>query len=107
MEKQKLNTTLVYVLAIIAFPCCCCAGLGIIPAAIAYFIANGKLKEAMENPEEYENIQAMNTAKIVTIIAIVINLIYLAFTIYRIATVGWDELMEQSRLQMEQYGWEQ
>jgi len=107
MEKQKLNTTLVYVLAIIAFPCCCCAGLGIIPAAIAYFIATGKIKEASENPEEYENIPAMNTARTVAIIAVVINVVYLAFTIYRIVTVGWDELLEQSRIQMEQYGWEQ
>lgn len=107
MEKQKLNTTLVYILAIIAFPCCCCAGLGIIPAAIAYFIANGKLKEASYNPEEYENIQAMNTAKIVALVALVINVVYLGFTIYRIITVGWDELLEQSRLQMEQYGWDQ
>lgn len=107
MEKQKLNTTWVYILSIVAFPCCCCAGLGIIPAAIAYFIATGKIKEASENPEEYQNIQSMNTAKIVALIAIIVNLVYLGFTIYRIVTVGWDELLEQSRIQMEQYGWEQ
>ncbi len=107
MEKQKLNTTWVYVLSIIAFPCCCCAGLGVIPAAIGYFIANGKIKEASENPEEYENLQAMNTARTVALIAIAINIVYLIWTIYRIVTIGWDELLEQSRLQMEQYGWDQ
>lgn len=104
MERQKLNTTLVYVLAIIGFPCCCCAGLGVIPAAIGYFIANGKIKEASENPELYENVQAMNSARTVALVAIIINIIYIAWTVYRIVTIGWDELLEQSRIQLEQYG---
>lgn len=45
----------------------------------------------------------MKTAKTVAMIILIINLIYLAMTIYQISTVGWDEMMEQSRQMMEQY----
>jgi len=104
MEKQKLNSTVVYILSIVGFLCCCFGGLGVIPAGIAYFMANGKNKAAMANPELYENPSAMRTAKIVALVVVIINVIYLALTVYRIATVGWDEMMQQSQMQMEQYG---
>ena len=103
MEKQKLNVTIVYILAILGFLCCCFGGLGFIFAGIAFFIAHSKLKEAYENPENYENIEGMKTAKIVALVVLVINLAYLIMTVYRIYTVGWDELMEQSREMMEQF----
>ena len=107
MEKQQLSPTIVYVLAIIGLLCCCIGGIGFIPAGIAFFIANSKLKEAQANPESFDNISAMNTAKTVAMIILIINIAYLAMTIYRISTVGWDEMMEQSRQMMEQYGVEQ
>jgi len=105
MEKQKLNTTVIYILSILAFPCCCFGGIGIVPAGIAYFMAKSKMKEVNENPDAYENGQAMNTAKIIALVALIINVLYLLWTIYRIYTIGWDELLEQSRQQMEQYGY--
>lgn len=107
MEKQKLNPTIVYILAILGLLCCCFGGLGFIPAGIAFFIANSKLKEAQANPEEFDNVSAMKTAKTVALIILIINLAYFGMTIYRISTVGWDEMMEQSRQIMEQYGVEQ
>lgn len=105
MEQQKLNPTIVYVLAILGLLCCCFGGLGFILAGIAFFIANSKLKEAQSNPENYEagSVKAMNTAKLIALIILIINLVYLAFTIYRISTVGWDEIMDQSRQIMEGY----
>lgn len=105
MEQQKLNPTIVYVLSIIGFLCCCIGGLGFILAGIAFFIAQSKLKEAKANPEDYvvSSVKAMNTAKIVALVILVINLIYLIMTIYRIYTVGWDELMAQSQEMMEQW----
>jgi uncharacterized membrane protein YbaN (DUF454 family) len=104
MEKQKMNTTVIYILAIVGFLCCCFGGLGVIPAAIAFFMANGKVKEYNANPENYENGKAMNTAKIIALVVLIINVLYLAMTIYRIATIGWDEMMLQSQDMMEQYG---
>ncbi len=105
MEQQKLNPTIVYVLAILGFLCCCFGGLGFILSGIAFIIAYSKLKNAQANPENYthESIKAMNTAKIVALITLIINILYLAATIYKIYTIGWDEMMEQSRQLMEQY----
>ena len=101
--KKQLNPTIIYVLAILGLLCCCFGGLGFILAGIAYYIALSKIKDAHLNPENYEgNINAMNTAKIVALVILIINLAYFAFTIYKISTIGWDELMEQSRDMMEQ-----
>ena len=105
MEQQKLNPTIVYVLAIIGFLCCCIGGIGFIFAGIAFFIAQNKLKEAAQNPQDYipESIKAMNTAKIVALVILIINVVYLLMTIYRIYTVGWDEIMRQSEEMMQQW----
>jgi Trk-type K+ transport system membrane component len=103
MEKQKLNSTIVYVLAILGFLCCCFGGVGFIFAGIAFFMAQSKLKEAYANPENYENIEGMKTAKIVALVVLIINLLYLIRIIYVISTLGWDEMMEQSRQMMEQF----
>ncbi|WP_452221317.1 CCC motif membrane protein [Lacinutrix salivirga] len=102
--KKQLNPTLVYVLAIIGLLCCCFGGLGFILAGIAFYIAHTKIKDAQLNPDAYEgDIKAMNTAKTVALIILIINVLYLLYTAYQIYTVGWDEMMEQSRQIMEQY----
>jgi len=99
-----MNTTLVYVLSVLGFLCCCFAGLGIVPAGIAFFIANGKVKEWKANPEGYENGNAMNTAKTIALVVLIINLLYLIYSIYTIyAMGGWDAYMENSQRMMEQW----
>lgn len=103
MEKQKLNTTVIYILTILGFLCCCVGGIGIIPSGIAYFMANSKMKEAELAPDNYDNYNGMKTAKLIALIVVLINAVYLAFTIYRIYTVGWDEIMEQSRIMSEEW----
>lgn len=105
MEQQKLNPTIVYILAILGLLCCCFGGLGFILAGIAFIIANSKLKAVKMNPENYDvsSVKAMNTAKIVAIIILIINILYLISTIYQISTIGWDEMMERSREMMEQW----
>ncbi|NOY47043.1 MAG: hypothetical protein GXO84_02305 [Chlorobi bacterium] len=103
MEKQKLNSTIVYVLAILGFLCCCFGGIGFIFAGIAFFMAQSKLKEAYANPENYENIEGMKTAKIIALVVLIINLLFLIRVIYVISTVGWDVMMEQSREMIEQF----
>ncbi len=105
MENQRLNPTIVYVLSIIGLFCCCFGGLGFILSGIAVYIAHSKLKEVQANPDNYEpkNVKAMNTAKIVAIVILIINVLYLLSSIYKIYTIGWDELMEQSQEMMEQF----
>lgn len=104
MEQQKLNPTLVYVLAILGLLCCCFGGLGFILSGIAFFIAYSKLKNAENNPDDFDpaSVKAMNTAKIVAMVILIINILYFIMTIYRISTVGWDEIMRQSQEMMEQ-----
>ena len=105
MEKQKLNPTLVYVLAILGLICCCIGGIGFIFAGIAFYIAYSKLNKAKASPEDYDisSMKSMNTAKIVALVVLIINILYLIRTIYVISTVGWDEMMEQSQQMMEQW----
>jgi len=105
MEIQKLNPTVVYVLAIFGLLCCCFGGLGFILSGIAFFIANSKLNGAEANPENFDSqsMKAMNTAKIVALAILIINILYLIYTIYRIYTIGWDQIMEQSTVIMEQW----
>ena len=68
-------------------------------------MANGKVKEWKANPENHENGEAMNTARIIALVVLIINLIYLAYNIFLIVTAGgWDAYMEQQRAVMEQYG---
>lgn len=105
MEKQRLNTTLVYILSILGFICCCIPMIGVIPSAIAFFTANSKVKAWKANPENYENGEAMNTARIIALVVLIINVIYLAYNVFLIVSAGgWDAYMEQQRAVMEQYG---
>ncbi|WP_179008036.1 CCC motif membrane protein [Winogradskyella forsetii] len=105
MEQQKLNPAIVYVLAIIGLLCCCIGGAGVLLAGPAFLIAQSGLKKASQNPEDYDqsSVKAMNTAKIVALVILIINVVYLIMTVYRIYTVGWDELMRQSQEMMEQW----
>ena len=104
MEKQKLNPTIVYVLAIVGLLCCCFAGSGFILSGIAFFIAHNKLKQVQANPDDYEvsSVKAMNTAKTVALIILIINILYLLYAIYNIYSMGgWDAYMEQVQEMME------
>ena len=92
METQKLNPTLIYVLAIIGLLCCCFSGLGILLTAPAYFMANNKIKAAEANPDAFEgNLKAMKTAKTLALIVTIINGLFLLYNIYDLSTGGWEE----------------
>ena len=105
MEQQRLNPAVVYVLAILGLLCCCIGGAGFILAGIAFYIAHSKLKNVQMNPEAYDpqSVKSMNTAKIVALVILIINIVYLLVTVYRIYTIGWDNLMEQSQQMVEEF----
>lgn len=106
MEQQKLNPAIIYVLSIFGLLCCCIGGLGFILAGIAFFIAQSKLKEAKANPENFEvaSVKAMNTAKTVALIILIINILYLCLSIYQIQAMGgWDAYMEEVNRMTEQW----
>ena len=96
MEQQKLpNATMIIVLGIMGYLCCCFAGLGAIPSAIAFFMARKSEKIYAENPEAYDNMSQIKTGKIVALIALIINALFILRLIYVISTVGWSEMSDE------------
>jgi len=103
--KEKLpNEILIIVLGIFGYLCCCFLGFGLIPSAAAFFLARSSEKLYAANPEVYENVSQIKTGKIIAIIAIVLNLLYIIRIVYVIATGDWEASMQQSRELMEQWG---
>lgn len=91
--KKQLNTTLTYVLSIIGLLCCCFSGLGFLLSGPAFLIARNKIKNATQNPDEFDgNFKAMNTAKIVALIILIINLLYFAYNVYLYSSGGFDDV---------------
>lgn len=96
MEQQKLpNATMIIVLSIIGYLCCCLAGIGIIPSAIALVMANKAQKMNEENPELYDNFSTIKTGKIVAIIAVILNVLMIIRWIYIFATGDFDEAYDE------------
>ena len=99
--KKQLNPTLVYVLSILGFVCCCLGGA--VLSVPAYFIANNKIKDAEMNPDDYEgDLKAMKTAKTVALISAIIGVLMLIRIIYVLTTNDWDELRKTIEDAMEQ-----
>lgn len=106
MEQQKLpNVTIVIVLSIIGFVCCCFAGIpGLLFGGIGLVLALKDEKKYKENPEGYSNYSQLKTAKILAIIALAIGALYLIYTIFSISQMGGMEgYMEKVNELMEQY----
>lgn len=107
MEQQKLpNSTLILVFGIISIVTCCCYGiLGLIFGVIALVMADRAIKLHAENPEMYDGIKNVKTGKILAVIGIVLNVIYLLMSIWAISTFGWDSLQDFEKMQelLEQY----
>lgn len=101
---QKLNTTLVYILSIVGFLCCCINGIGVIPAGIGYYLANKGVKQYEANPEDYSNGNAMKTAKTVSLVVTIIAGLIAAWSIYTYTTTTEEERIEQQREIFEQLG---
>lgn len=102
---KKLSTTLIYVLSSLSLLCCCFFGLGVLVALPSFLIANKKLKEAEQFPEEYdvEDIKAMKTAKTFAMVALIINGLWFIYNLYSLANTDWDTFMEDINAQMEKY----
>ncbi len=102
MIKKSLNPTLIYILSIIGLLCCCFGGVGILFSLPAFIIANRKEKDATDFPDEYEgNIKAMNTAKIIALIVLILNVLMLLQLIYTISTGEFEKNLELYKQAME------
>ena len=94
MEKQKLpNATTSLVLGIISIITCCCYGIIGLPLGIAAFITGKKaIKLNEEHPEEYEGVGNAKTGKILGIVGIILNIVFVAYLVWFISMIGWDAL---------------
>ncbi|WP_194850753.1 CCC motif membrane protein [Nonlabens antarcticus] len=101
---QKLNTTVVYILSIVGFLCCCAWGLGLVASIIAFVIATKELKKYAANPEMYSNGKQMKTAKTVALIALIVSGIATAYTAYNYFAFTEEEQMERNIEMMESLG---
>ena len=101
--KKQLNTALIYVLSIFGLLCCCFGGLGFLLSGPAYLIAHNKVKDATENPDDYDgNLNAMNTAKTLALVILIINLLYFMYALYAFISGGYDEVFDAWNEAMEE-----
>ena len=106
MEKQKLpNSTLILVFGIISILTCCCYGvIGMIFGIIALVLANKAIDQYLENPEIYSGYQNVKTGKILAIIGVVLNAIYLCYVIWLFSTMGMSGIQEMQEEMLREYG---
>lgn len=96
MEKQQLpNATLILVFGILSIVTCCCYGvIGLPLGIIALVLANKATAVYAADPELYTGFQNMNTGKILAIIGIILNAIFLITVIWMYVTLGPDGIQE-------------
>lgn len=101
MEKQTLpNSTGVLVLGILSVVTCCCYGIiGLILGIIALVLAKKATEMYKENPENYTGFSNVSTGKILAIIGIVLNVIFIGYIIWIISFLGIEALSNPELLQ--------
>lgn len=101
MEKQTLpNSTGILVLGILSVVTCCCYGIiGLILGIIALVLAKKATEMYKENPENYTGFSNVSTGKILAIIGIVLNVIFIGYIIWIISFLGIEALSNPELLQ--------
>ncbi|RXJ51395.1 CCC motif membrane protein [Gelidibacter gilvus] len=96
MEKQQLpNSTLILVFGIISIVTCCCYGvIGLPLGIIALVLANKATALYATDPELYTGFQNVKTGKILAIIGIILNAIFLMTVIWMYVSIGADGIQE-------------
>ena len=93
---QKLpNATLTLILGILSIlSCCCCGGIGVLPAAIALILSGKSNKLLKENPNGYSDAGNHKAGRIIAIIGLVFNILGLFYTLFNIILVGGEVWLE-------------
>ncbi|RKE94743.1 CCC motif membrane protein [Ichthyenterobacterium magnum] len=95
MKQQLPNSTLILVFGIISIVLCWCYGVIGIPLSIVALILAGKAKKVyLTNPEEYTGYQNVKTGKILALIGLILNVLFLCYILYFISQIGWDALSD-------------
>ena len=101
MEKQSLpNATLSLVLGIFSIVTCICYGIIGLPLGIAAFVLGNKaLNVNRENPEDYKGAGNANAGKILGIVGVILNLLFILVIVWVIYKIGWENLQDQEVMQ--------
>ena len=101
MEKQKLpNATTSLILGITSIITCCCYGIIGLPLAIVAIVLSNKAKKIyLEAPENFSGYSNASTGKVLGIIGIILNAIYLIVILIAISVFGWAALQDPQLLQ--------
>ncbi|WP_072555061.1 CCC motif membrane protein [Tenacibaculum todarodis] len=101
MEKQKLpNATGVIILGILSIVTCCCYGIiGLILGIVGLVLAKKAKQVYLASPEEYTGFSNVKTGKILCIVGIVLNVLFIAYIVGIVAYIGWDALSDPELLQ--------
>ncbi|MEM9362749.1 MAG: CCC motif membrane protein [Bacteroidota bacterium] len=104
MEKQKLpNGVLSIVLGIFGFICCCTGIFGAIPSGVGFYLARKSEKLYRENPDGYDNYGQIKTAKIISLIGLILSLLLIIRWIFIIVNAGGiSEFIEEFKAAYEQ-----
>lgn len=106
MEKQQLpNSTLILVFGIISIVTCCCYGIiGLIFGIIALVLASKATKLYAANPDLYSDYNNVKIGKILAIIGLVLNAIYLIYIVWLFSTLGYEGIQEMQQEMMRNMG---
>ena len=100
MEKQKLpNATVVLILGILSIPACCFYGVGLVLGIAALLVAKKDLADYRLNPENYEGYGNLNTGRILAIIGIVLNILYIILIIALLLFFGIEAINNPALMQ--------
>lgn len=94
MEKTQLpNATLILVFGIISIVLCWCYGIIGIPLSIIALVLAGKAtKTYAADPEAYTGYSNVKTGRILSIIGLILNIIFLGYIIWFLSQIGWENL---------------
>jgi len=101
MERSTLpKSTASLVLGILSIVTCCCYGIiGLPLGIIALVLGNKAIKMFNENPEIYTSVGNAKAGRVLGIIGIVFNLIFIGYLIWIVSMIGWAALQDPQLLQ--------
>ncbi|RKR07075.1 hypothetical protein CLV91_3059 [Maribacter vaceletii] len=102
MEQKLPNTGAIIGLSIASILLCWCYGvLGLILSVVALILASKATKVYNAEPESYSDFGSVKTGKILAIIGIILNLLFLFFIIWLIVSVIGMDALEDEELMRE------
>lgn len=89
------NANTVVVLGVLSILTCCCYGIpGLIMGVIALYLASKDVIAYRENPSNFHNFSVLNFGRILSIIGVALNVLYLILTIWVLTSFDEAEIKD-------------